>query len=61
MAEQHLGAVDVTDPDRYRISTHYLTCDNTTNVGLNNPVGLEYRILGLTCGFSGARFGHAAI
>ncbi len=32
VAEQHLGAVDVADPDRYRISTHYLTCENTTNV-----------------------------
>ena len=35
--ETHLRLVQVSDPDQHRISTHYLTWENTTNVGLSNP------------------------
>jgi len=35
VTEQQLGAVDVADPVDARISTPYLTCENTTNVGLS--------------------------
>lgn len=35
--EAHLRLIQVADPDQHWISTHYLTCVNTTNVARSNP------------------------